>query len=85
MTDAPALYMSRDGGGQLKALMPLDGATIKPVIDSWGRVPQPYLDGDTLICPATYRQIGKGYPAIDYSVHDLTYRPRNLPSITSTA
>jgi hypothetical protein len=41
VTDAPALYMSRDRGGQLKALMPLDGATIKPVIDPWGRVPQP--------------------------------------------
>ena len=57
--------------------MPLDGATIKPVIDSWGRVPQPYLDGDTLVYPAAYQQILKGYPAIDYSVRDLTYRPRN--------
>ncbi|MFZ3327773.1 MAG: phage portal protein [Methylocella sp.] len=78
VTDAPALYMSRDRGGQLKALMPLDGATIKPVIDPWGRVPQPYLDGDTLVYPAAYQQILKGYPAIDYSVRDLTYRPRNL-------
>jgi Phage portal protein len=78
VTDAPALYMSRDRGGQLKALMPLDGATIKPVIDPWGRVPQPYLDGDTIIYPAAYQQILKGYPAIDYSVRDLTYRPRNL-------
>jgi Phage portal protein len=77
VTDAPALYMSRDRGGQLKALMPLDGATIKPVIDPWGRVPQPYLDGDKLVYPAAYQQILKGYPAIDYSVHDLTYRPRN--------
>jgi hypothetical protein len=78
VTDAPALYMSRDRGGQLKALMPLDGATIKPVIDPWGRAPQPYLDGDKLIYPAAYQQILKGYPAIDYSVRDLTYRPRNL-------
>jgi hypothetical protein len=77
VTDAPALYMSRDRGGRLKALMPLDGATIKPVIDSWGRVPQPYLDGETLVYPAAYQQILKGYPAIDYSVRDLTYRPRN--------
>ena len=43
VTDAPALYKSRDRGGRLKALMPLDGATIKPVIDPWGRPPQPYL------------------------------------------
>ncbi len=55
VTDAPALYMSRDRGGQLKALMPLDGATIKPVIDPWGRVPQPYLDGDRLVYPAAYQ------------------------------
>jgi hypothetical protein len=77
VTDAPALYMSRDRGGQLKALMPLDGATIKPVIDPFGRVPQPHLDGDKLVYPAAYQQILKGYPAIDYSVRDLTYRPRN--------
>src|ERR1700732_2278603 len=58
--------------------MPLDGATIKPVIDPWGRVPQPYLDGDRLVYPVAYQQILKGYPAIDYSVRDLTYRPRQL-------
>ncbi|WOJ88047.1 phage portal protein [Methylocapsa polymorpha] len=78
VTDAPALYMSRDRGGRLKALMPLDGATIKPVIDAWGRSPQPYMDGDRLAYPAAYQQILKGYPAIDYSVRDLIYRPRNL-------
>ncbi|MGH6856724.1 MAG: phage portal protein [Methylocella sp.] len=78
VTDAPALYMSRDRGGRLKALMPLDGATIKPVIDPWGRAPQPYFDGDKLVYPAAYQQILKGYPAIDYSMRDLTYRPRNL-------
>jgi hypothetical protein len=37
--DAPALYMSRDRGGRLTALLPIDGATIKPVIDDWGRTP----------------------------------------------
>lgn len=78
VTDAPALYMSRDRAGRLKALMPLDGATIKPVIDPWGRLPQPYHEGGKLIYPAAYQQILKGYPAIDYSMRDLTYRPRNL-------
>ncbi|QBR70678.1 hypothetical protein CU048_04615 [Beijerinckiaceae bacterium] len=78
VTDAPALYMSRDRGGRLKALMPLDGATIKPVIDPWGRPPQPYMDGDALVYPAAYQQILKGYPAINYSMRDLIYRPRNL-------
>jgi phage portal protein BeeE len=78
VTDAPTLYMSRDRSGHFKALMPLDGATIKPVIDPWGRPPQPYFDGGNLVYPAAYQQILKGYPAIDYSVRDLIYRPRNL-------
>lgn len=78
VTDAPAIYMNRGRGGRLKALMPLDGATIKPIIDPWGRTPQPYMDGETLVYPAAYQQILKGYPAIDYSARDLMYRPRNL-------
>lgn len=78
VTDAPALYMSRDRGGRLRALMPLDGATIKPVIDPWGRPPQPYFDGTRTIYPVAYQQILKGYPAVNYSVRDLIYRPRNL-------
>ncbi len=76
--DAPALYMQRDRGGRLKALLPLDGATIKPVIDDWGRTPQPYSDGGQVIYPAAYQQILKGYPAVDYTTTDLIYRPRNI-------
>jgi len=76
--DAPALYMQRDRGGQLKALLPLDGATIKPVIDDWGRTPQPYTEGGQVIYPAAYQQILKGYPAVDYTTTDLIYRPRNI-------
>jgi len=78
VTDAPALYMSRDRSGRLKALLPLDGATIKPVIDPWGRPPQPYYEDGKLVYAAAYQQILKGYPAIDYSMRDLIYRPRNL-------
>jgi len=47
--DAPALYMQRNRAGQLIALMPLDGATIKPVIDAWGRRPEPYQEGGQTI------------------------------------
>jgi len=78
VTDAVALYMSRDRGGRLRALMPLDGATIKPILDTWGRTPQPYVENGTTVYPPAYQQILKGYPAIDYSVRDLIYRPRNL-------
>ena len=75
--DAPAFYCRRDRAGRLLALLPLDGATIKPVIDAWGRTPQPYGDGDTTVWPVAYQQVLKGFPAIDYSVRDLLYRPRN--------
>jgi hypothetical protein len=78
VTDAPALFMSRDHSGRLRSLLPLDGATIKPVIDAWGRTPQPHADGGKLIYPAAYQQILKGYPAINYSVRDVLYRPRNV-------
>ncbi len=75
--DAPALYMQRDRAGRLIALMPLDGATIKPVIDAWGRTPQPFQQGDRTVYPTAYQQILKGFPAVDYSTRDLLYRPRN--------
>jgi hypothetical protein len=76
--DAPALYMRRNRGGALIGLPPLDGATIKPVIDDWGRTPQPYAANGALVYPTAYQQILKGYPAVDYSVRDLIYRPRNV-------
>lgn len=67
--DAPSIYRRRTYGGQLYALEPIDGATIKRVIDDWGRTPNPPT-------PA-YQQVLKGFPAIDYTTNDLIYRPRN--------
>lgn len=78
VTDAATLYMRRDRGGRLVALMPLDGATVKPVIDGLGRRPEPYLKDGELIYPTAFQQVLKGFPAIDYSTRDLIYRPRNL-------
>jgi hypothetical protein len=77
VTDAAALYLRRDRAGRLTALMPLDGATIKPIIDGFGRTPEPYWEGGALVYPPAYQQVLKGFPAIDYSVRDLIYRPRN--------
>ena len=77
VVDAPALYCRRDRAGRLAALLPLDGATIKPVIDAWGRAPQPYGEGGRTIWPVAYQQVLKGLPAVDYSTRDLLYRPRN--------
>lgn len=67
--DAPTLYLRRTRSGALYALEPLDGATIKRLIDDWGRTPAP---------PApAYQQILKGVPAVDYTADELIYAPRN--------
>lgn len=67
--DATTIYPRKTKGGQLYALDPVDGATIKRVIDNWGRTPMP---------PApAYQQILKGLPAVDYTMNDLFYLPRN--------
>lgn len=67
--DAPAIYRRRTYGGDLYALEPIDGGTIKRVIDDWGRTPQYPV-------PA-YQQVLKGFPALDYTTRELIYRPRN--------
>lgn len=68
--DAVSLYRRKTRGGKLYALQPLDGATIKPIIDDYGMTPTaPY--------PA-YQQVLKGLPAVNYTDEDLLYYPRNL-------
>lgn len=69
VTDAPALYIRRTVGGDVYAIEPLDGSTIKRVLDEHGRTPR---------APDTaYQQVLKGIPAINYSTDQLIYRPRN--------
>ncbi|HUB97203.1 MAG TPA: phage portal protein [Stellaceae bacterium] len=67
--DAPALWCERARDGRLLRLHPIDGASLKRVIDDWGRTPAPPL-------PA-YQQILHGLPAVDYTTRDILYRPRN--------
>ena len=77
--DAATLYCQRTRSGQLCALQQLDGATIKRVIDDWGRTPFPFAGADgATIYPPAYQQVLKGLPAVDYSAHDIIYRPRNV-------
>jgi len=68
--DAPTVYPRMNLGGGLYGLEPIDGSTIKRVIDITGRTPEPPS-------PA-YQQIIKGVPAVDYSRDELIYKPRNL-------
>jgi hypothetical protein len=77
--DAATLYCQRTRAGQLCALQQLDGATIKRVIDDWGRTPQPYAGPDGApVFPPAYQQVLKGLPAVNYAARDIIYRPRNV-------
>jgi hypothetical protein len=77
--DAATLYCQRTRSGKLIALAQLDGATIKRVIDDWGRTPLPYVGPDGItVYPPAYQQVLKGLPAVNYSARDIIYRPRNV-------
>jgi hypothetical protein len=67
--DAPTLYRARNAGGALVALEPVDGATIKVLIDDEGRAPEPP--------DPAYQQILHGVPKADFSRDELLYLPRN--------
>jgi hypothetical protein len=68
--DAPAVYKRPTRGGGLYALEPIDGGTIKKVVDEWGRTP--------MAPDPAYQQQLKGLPAVNYTVDELLYRPRNV-------
>jgi hypothetical protein len=68
--DAPALYLRRTRAGRLYALEPIDGATVKRLLNADGRTPSPP--------DPAYQQVLHGLPAADLTTSDLLYRPRNL-------
>ncbi|MDA8051025.1 MAG: phage portal protein [Rhodospirillales bacterium] len=69
--DAPAIYVWRNEGGKgiegVHALEVVDGATILPLVDDAGRIPD-------WPSPA-YQQIIKGLPSINLTERELLYRP----------
>lgn len=68
--DAPAIYVRRTRGGDLYALEPMDGSTLKLVIDGYGRRPLPPE-------PAFVQNL-KGVPAVSYNLDEVIYKPRNV-------
>jgi hypothetical protein len=68
--DAPCIYPRLTNGGEVYSLDLMDGATLKRVIDSSGRTPEPP--------DAAYQQIIKGIPAVDYHADEIIYAPRNV-------
>lgn len=69
-TDTASIYPHRTQGGQLLALELIDGTTMKPIIDDYGRIPK----GPDV---AAYQQILHGLPAVNYTRDDLLYMPRS--------
>ena len=65
--DAASLYVWRSHGGAPYAAEVIDGATIKPLIDDAGRIPDfPW--------PA-YQQIIKGLPMVNFTEDEMIYAP----------
>jgi hypothetical protein len=79
--DAMTLYKHKTRGGQLWALEPIDGSTIKCLIDDTGHIPLSPL--------AAYQQILFGYPmggsepkTLGFTIDDMVYKPKNLRPFT---
>mgnify|MGYP005845900255 CR=1 FL=1 len=72
--DALSIYRRKDRAGRLYALEALDGATIEPLLDEYGRIPDPPN-------PA-YRQWIRGAPAGNFSRDRILYRPYRVRTFT---
>ena len=68
--DAPCLFVNLDRTGKLWGFEPVDGATIKPLIDAHGRRPIPP--------DFAYSQALHGTPAMLYTSDQMIYKPRVL-------
>lgn len=76
--DAACIFKRRTRGGKLYSLEYVDGSSIKPLIDCFGRTPLPPY--------AAYQQIIYGYPygssdepktkTLGFTVDEISYRPR---------
>jgi SPP1 gp7 family putative phage head morphogenesis protein len=70
VVDAVTIYPLKSKGGDILKLEYVDGATIKRVIDGFGRTP---IDGNT-----AFQQVLKGMPAVNYAYDELIYKPKNI-------
>ena len=76
--DAATIFKRRTRGGKLYSLEYVDGSSVKPLIDAYGRVPMPPY--------AAYQQIIYGYPygssdktitkTLGFTTDEISYRPR---------
>ena len=76
--DAATIFKRRTRGGKLYSLEYVDGSSVKPLIDCYGRTPMPPY--------AAYQQIIYGYPygssdkavtkTLGFTTDEISYRPR---------
>jgi 8-oxo-dGTP pyrophosphatase MutT (NUDIX family) len=71
--DAGALYRIRNNAGQVIGLEVVDGTTIAPLLDFWGRTPRADRAGDEQ--PPAYVQFANGLPFNWLTLDDLIYVP----------
>lgn len=92
VVDAASLYCQRDRGGNLLELQQVDGATIKRVIDYWGRSPRPFKwDGNAFVwnqievTPDRYQMLG--FKLINGMMYPPAYQEvlKGLPAIDYTS
>lgn len=69
--DAPSIYVQRNKDQSIAALVPIDGATVRPLVDAQGMNPTPAPS-------ASYQQWIHGVPNAMLSTDDLIYYPRNV-------
>ena len=68
--DAPTVYPRLTNAGDIYAFEPVDGGTIKIILDANGRLPAPPD-------PAYQQILSKVAPATEYTTERLVYIPRN--------
>lgn len=76
--DAACIFKRRSRNGKLYSLEYVDGATIKPLIDVYGRVPMPpYAAYQQIIYGIPYGSNGdKETKELGFTINDISYRPR---------
>ena len=76
-TDTSCIYKRFTRGGELYSLEVVDGTTIKPLIDIYGRVPQPpYAAYQQIIYGYPYGSSDKSYKSLGFTSKEISYRPR---------
>lgn len=77
IADCASIFCTRDDSTkEITAFMPLDGSTIKVLLDDMGRRPSGF-DPETGLPEAAFQQIIYGMPNVDFTASDLIYAVRN--------